>query len=175
MPTTAKYDPQSLETALQVLAANAGNSVSARQQLLERDIDVPESTLKYWRNHAHADRYAELLNTIAPKLEQAAAHTALGITLAASTLELDLIEGLREAHHNGDLSPKDMANALRNVSTTRGISTEKYLLLTGRPTSVTEHRDTGELMRALASLNPNLVIESTATDDTPPKPALVSD
>ncbi len=170
MPAVSKYDPQTVETALHVLAANQGNSVKASELLALQGTHIGSSTLTRWKNDNHAERYRKIQADRAPLLEAQAITTSLELVALYGTIEQRAAELLNEKLD--DLPPKELANTVSKLAVAKGINTDKALLLQGRPTSVTEHRDTTEIMRALQQLNPSLVVESTATDITPTKPAL---
>jgi hypothetical protein len=166
MPYGVPTDPQTVETALHVLAACGGNSRQAAEQLANQGINVHERTLRNWP-HQHADRYAEIRRTVAPLLEARAIATAYEVVDRAGEVEQILLEKIQAEADT--MNAKDAAAAFRNISTSKGINLDKLLILQGRPTQVTEHRDTTELMRALSNLNPSLVIESTAEEDKTPQ------
>jgi hypothetical protein len=59
---------------------------------------------------------------------------------------------------------KDPSAVARNLATVAGIATDKTLALTGRPSQIIEHRDTTEIVKALASMAPSVfAIDGTET------------
>jgi hypothetical protein len=122
---------------------------------------ISDATLRYWRLK-YADRMSELAKRHGPQLEQEAIQALQEAAAAATQGTLEAVDAARQEIRNG--TTKDAAATARNLATVVGITTEKALLLQGKPTSVTEHAGTRDVLTALARRIPGLVIDSTATE-----------
>jgi hypothetical protein len=164
MPTPAKrrrrlYNPTEIDAALAILAST-GSSLEASTHT-----GIPSRTLRTWKI-LHADRYAQIAEREAPKLEAIAARQAREIMIRAGETEHTLLDALNKRIHE-DAPTKELselAGTLQRVTTSKGINGTKLLELTGRPTQIVEHREGTDILRALASKVPGLVIDGTATE-----------
>jgi hypothetical protein len=163
--TRKRYSPTEIDAALAVLAAS-GSSLQASETT-----GIPDRTLREWKIE-HADRYREIQEREAPKLEAIAASTAREIIIRAGETEHALLDTLNQRIH--DQAPtkelSELAGTLQRVTTSKGINGTKLLELTGRPTQIVEHREGTDILRALGAKVPGLVIEATATEE--PQPTL---
>ena len=66
-----------------------------------------------------------------------------------------------------ELSARDTAGALRNVSVAKAVNIGKASAIRGRPTEVVSHRSLESLRRTLVAKHPGLVVDSTA-EELPP-------
>lgn len=148
--TRELYTLGEIDAALTVLAYQGANTHRA-----SRELGIPASTLRDWRNGAYRDRYREIAEREGPRLEAIAAQQATELILRSADTEHrihDLLDAATDPDHEA-LKPKDiteLAGALQRVTTSKGINTTKLLELTGRPTSVVEHRDPKQAAQALA-------------------------
>lgn len=149
MATPAKrrkrFSPVEIDSALAVLASS-GSSFQASEIT-----GIPSSTLRDWKVE-HADRYREIQEREAPKLEAIAASQAREIIIRAGETEHSLLD-LLNARIEGDAPTKELseiAGTLQRVTTSKGINGTKLLELTGRPTQIIEHRDPKQEAQALA-------------------------
>ena len=142
-----RYSPAERRQALLVLALNGGNTKRAAEFLKDAGNPVPQQTLSYW-TRKHADELEEVTREHAPKLEQAMAGQILRTALAAHEATLIAVEKAREQLEAGEA--KDPSTAARNLGTTAGILSDKYLTLTGRPTQITEHRSADQILANIA-------------------------
>jgi hypothetical protein len=174
-----EYAPHEIDTALTTLAFYGGNAQRASAEL-----GIPPATLKLWRNTSHADRYLEIQEREGPKLEAIAAGHAREIILRTAEAEHGILDRLSaddidpETGESLALTSKELselAGALQRVATAKGINTTKLLELTGRPTSIVEHRDPAETVNALAR-KLGIAIDGTATEipSAPPTRPLLS-
>jgi hypothetical protein len=159
--TRRVYAPSEIQAALTTLAFFGGNSLRTQERT-----GISASTLRLWRTTEHRDLYREIQEREAPKLEAIAADQALEVILRSSEVEHSLLDALASVAHDPEQSKtaSEIAGALQRTVTSRGISTTKRLELTGRPTSIVEHRDGNDILRSLGSRIPGLVVESTATE-----------
>jgi hypothetical protein len=83
--------------------------------------------------------------------------------LEAAQVSLKAIKAAEWQLYNG--TAKDPAAVARNLATVAGISTDKFLALTGRPSQIVEHRDSRDLVKSLAAMAPNVfAIDGTAEE-----------
>ncbi len=150
--------PTEIDKALAVLAYHGGNASRAGEEL-----GISRSTLHLWKTSTHRDRYLEIAEREGPKLEAIAAHQARALILRAGEAEHSLLSLLEDRIDEG-AAPKELgeiSGALQRVTTSKGINGTKLLELTGRPTSIVEHRDPRtEGLALLRDLG--ITIESTA-------------
>jgi transposase-like protein len=155
--TNVKASDVEVETALTILAANSGNiRRSARQ------IGMPPSSLKVWKNRFH-ERYLELVEENVPLVRNAVVEQSIEIATRAGELEQEAMEEL--AKQLGELSPKDLSNALRNVSVTKGVSLTHADKYQSPPAQPQENLDQAVILKELARLGVVKVIDSTASEE----------
>ncbi len=163
-----RYSLEDRELALRTLAL-AGNRYEAATALLNKNTtgnlqNLPKQTLWRWANEQYQDRYEEIRTEVSDQVAQRVANQAEEIALAAGALELQLMEDLAAKRH--DLDAKDVAGALRNVTTTKSLNIDKVASpIRGRPTIIHADRSAEEIFRALKALEPNLIIDSTAEEE----------
>lgn len=181
------YTPTEIDAALTTLVYFGGNAARASEAS-----GVPKSTLQYWKSGPHRDRYQELAEKEGPKLEQLAAQQARETILRAGDIEAQIFDVLharlneeeapepqREdftSDHLFDLATErwlkrgsskelsELAGTVQRISTAKGINGTKLLELTGRPTSIVEHREGNDILRSLGARIPGLVVEADATE-----------
>jgi hypothetical protein len=160
--TRRTYTPTEVKAALTTLAFFGGNTAKA-----STETGIAQQTLHDWRAKEHRDLYREIQEREGPKLEAIAADQALEVILRSSDVEHSLLDALSQVAHDPEQSKtaSELAGALQRTVTSRGISTTKRLELTGRPTSIVEHRDGNDILRSLGSRIPGLVLEANATDE----------
>lgn len=163
LESRSRYTPEQITTGLTVLALCGGDAARAEAQLAEQGTPVPKSTLKDWRETFHPERYREISHELAPRIEEQVVHLQREIATTASRAALKALALESERLDAGQV--KDAAASARNLSTVAGIATDKILSLTGRPTSVIEHRTVDESLKRLERLG--LVVDSTATELDP--------
>jgi hypothetical protein len=159
-----RYTQAEIDKGLTLIAHCAGSAQHASEMS-----GIPMQTLYDWKTKHHVELYRQIQEREGPKLEALAVNQAREIIVQAAELEKDLITQLAEQRYN--LKAGEIAGALRNVTTTRGISVDKVLQLTGRPTVVTEHRSGDDILRSLKTKLPGLIVNGTA-EELAPVPAL---
>lgn len=157
-----RYSPEEITHGLTCLATNGGNAVQAAEQLAQLGLDIPSRTLYYWRSELHPDRYRDICEEIAPQIEQRVVHLQRELAVRATNAALQAVDLEHKRIALGEV--KDAAASARNLSTVAGISVDKILSLTGRPTSITEHRTPEQAMKRLKTLHPGLFVEGTAEE-----------
>jgi hypothetical protein len=102
---------------------------------------------------------------LAPRLEALAVAELQAFVLQASETKLLALQKTHEALEGDAIPAKDLPAALKNIATAEAIGIDKALVLSGRPTSVVEHRSGAELVARLARLG--AVVDATATELPP--------
>lgn len=144
------------QRAFVALALAGGNSVKAAPLC-----GLGESTLRRWRRE-FAEEYERVRHELAPRLERVAVSEAYARVVELGELEALAIRKLQAAIEEDKIPARDLPSALRNITTSKAINVDKILALSGRPTSVVEHRSAGELVRRLAALG--AVVDGSATE-----------
>jgi hypothetical protein len=144
------YSVEDVETALTLLAFHCGNARKTSQALEAAGQPVRESTLKFWRSDRFAERYRQIENEELPRRYARIAERCESMADQAADMEEELLEQMpRQAP---ELSPRDTAGALRNVSVSKAVNLDKAALACGRPTEITATADVTELLRTASCL-----------------------
>lgn len=122
-------------------------------------MEVPFQTLHRWVTMDHVGRYEHLRHEVAPRIAEKVAVEAEDLARRYAEAEMATLE--KYGRELGDLKVGEAAGALRNLATSRGISTDKASVLRGRPAAIVEHKSQAEILRRLAELG---VIEGTAEE-----------
>jgi hypothetical protein len=140
-----------------MLAYCGGNARRASDQLATIGVQVPWATLRNWRYSQYTERYHEIRREHWREIERRNREEMPSLIRAMQDLEEQAVEQAREDLAAGKI--KDIGSFLRNATTSKAINIDKHSLLVGRPTSITEHRNSEDVLRSLASLGH---IEGTA-------------
>ncbi len=143
-----RYSDEEIELALTTLVLNCGNVARTVKALAESGFGLPESTLRYWRSDLYADRYRDLDEAEVPRRYGRAAESFEAVVARATAAENRLLDKLER--EEDQLPTRDVAGALRNVATTKGINQDKALLLRGRPTEIKATADVTDVLKSLA-------------------------
>lgn len=138
--------PADVIRGLSVLASCHGSAVKATKVLQERGEEIDNETLTAWRRR-YPIRYADLHDKISRDLEEAGIRHGRESILKLHEAEDLALEKTVEALKENKV--RDPAGTLQRLATTRGITTDKLMTLTGRPTQITENRSVDEIIRAL--------------------------
>ena len=132
------------------LAAWAGNVTQAHRTLLEEGLDIPPSTLKSWiRGGPHQEEYERIREETKNDLEQFQIRQLRQVAIRSTDVQMLAIEKAEAAlEANQDRQP---AQTAANLSKVTQVATDKLQLLTGKPTSITDHRDATEILRGLVA------------------------
>ena len=151
--TKSRYTEEQIETALTVLALCGGRARMAADQLAERhDLPIDESTLRWWRDKSHTDRYTQLAADQESKVRERVAAQCEQVMFAATAAELEALTQLRQAIARGDIPSRELPGAIRNLSTAKGINFDKAAAARDRPTAIVEYRAPDEVLSALKSM-----------------------
>lgn len=144
------YSEEETERGLLAVALAAGNTRRAARQLKAQGYPIPRGTLSKWITSTHPERYEHVRRAVLPRIREALAIEAEDLAREYAEAERLTLEKFRAELPN--LRPHEAASALRNLATSRGISTDKANVLRERPAQITERRDVGELLAALARM-----------------------
>lgn len=165
LESRSRYTPEQITAGLTVLALCGGDAARAEAQLTEQGQRVPDSTLQAWRDTFHPERYRDICTDLAPQIEARVVHLQRELAVRATEGALLAANLERTRIENGEV--KDAASSARNLSTVAGIAVDKILSLTGRPTSITEHRNADQVLGRLERLGLlKADVDSTATEVT---------
>jgi hypothetical protein len=167
-------EPVAMEFVFGALIAYADDE-DAKGFLEEHGYDVSVAKIRVFRNRvqnptdmqypAFQKRRAQL----APMLEAEVADDMLSNARRITKVESHCIQQLEEQAKLGEI--KDVSRVMRDISQVRTQSIDKRLALQGRPTQITEHRNTDEILAKLESMGvaQKVEAESTAVEesDTP--------
>jgi hypothetical protein len=169
------YDPEQVTTALTMVALAGGNCERAAGRLHEAGFHVHPSVLRYWRAN-YPNRYAQAAQDVAPQVEANVVHLHREIASQSAETVLKAIRLEERRLEHGKV--ENAARSAKDLSTAAAIAVDKVLALTGRPTSIHEHRTPEQAMKRLQTLHPGLFVEGTAeeiaSDEREQLPALSS-
>lgn len=154
------YDEETIRAGLTQVALAAGNDQEASDRLKELGTPVPRTTLQRWAEK-HSDRLDEIRAEVIPQIHRRLARRNEDLADRYAALEQQMIDRLTDELPN--LKPSELSTATKNLAVSKGIASEKALLLRGQPTSITKPTGADELLRKLASL---LNIDSDAEEIT---------
>jgi hypothetical protein len=141
------YTAEERTRALVCLASRAGNAAKTVRDLKEQGLDIPESTLRSWRD---TDEYETIRSKYGHKLEDFMVNELRERMVEQAEVERLALEKTRAALEAGDI--KDPARTMRDIAHAKSQNIDKLRVMTGRPTDITEHRSLDELVKALAAL-----------------------
>lgn len=154
-------------TMLTVLALYAGNaSLATRAIKEEHGWTVKPQTLRKWRTD-FADVYDEVRVAAGDHVSKIVSEAVETAQLAAMTERL----AIERTHADLEMGEcKDPARAARDLSNIKATNIEKFLTLTGRPTTITRVETPAELMAALVGdgvfkVNPAADAQGEAIED----------
>lgn len=138
----------------------------AVEMLAEQGVRTSVAQLDVIRNGGIAtrQRFEERRDELAPALEAIFANDLLDNARRASLITSIALDKTRELLERGKV--EDPARVARDLSQVMSQSVEKRLAVQGRPTQIVEHRDVGEIVRALEAMKVIQVVDSTAIEVT---------
>lgn len=122
---------------------------------------INERTLRYWRQK-YREEYDRIRRDLAPRLEQVVVAEQYAFVLEAGRAKRLALQKTMEALEADAIPARDLPGALKSITTAEAISVDKILALSGRPTSVVEHRSANDIVRKLAALG--AVTDATAVE-----------
>jgi hypothetical protein len=156
------YTDQEIEIGLRTLAEYNGRPSVAAQALEKRGVKIPRQRLSAWKDQ-YSDRYAQIREEELPKIRARAADAHMQMAQRAAELAGSALDRLEEELPS--LKGREVADALRNLSTVSGIHTDKAQALQGMPTAIVEHRTLKQLLRGLASKGVITLPESAVVEE----------
>ncbi len=164
------YSEEDVERGLVAVALAAGNTRQASRQLKAQGRSIPRGTLQTWTARVYAERYEFVRRAVLPRIREAMAVETEDLARAYAEAERLTLEKFRAELPN--LRAHEAASALRNLATSRGISTDKANVLRDRPAQITETRDVAEILSALRQLG--VTVEAPHGQPVPERKALPS-
>lgn len=159
-----RHDEQEIELGLTVLALSAGNCGRAARRLKqEHGVAIHRVTLSRWRD-AYASRYEEVRLERAPQIQERIAAATEEVALRGAELTMATLHEYEQ--HIGELTPRELSSAARDMSVITGVAVDKTLHSRERPivARTRETRDIGEIIRSLESLGVLHEIEPPVLD-----------
>lgn len=130
---------------------------------------IPASTLREWKQD-HPDLFDKLREDLEPQLVKRIAADAEMIVNRATAKELELLDAIDASQ----LSAKDAAGALRNVTTTKALNLDKVSSpLRERPSHVQHSQDIDGVVAKLwrmIGIKPEPITDAEVVDSTPVLP-----
>lgn len=141
------YDEETVRLAMTQVALCAGNCRDASQRMSELGAPVPQATIKAWTS-SRQSLLDELRAEVIPKINQRIARRAEDLAERYARIEEAMAQRLEDELDS--LQPKELSRSIKDVAISRGISTEKALLMRNQPMALERHQSAQELLRALA-------------------------
>jgi hypothetical protein len=148
-------DAEKRHRGLLALAACAGNARQA-ERLLRRTkspVKVTYKTLTRWRDE-EPDVYARLADEHGAALEAELIVDHREAALKAMEVMDEALDHTKEKLHH--MSAREASDVVHDMSRVVASSTKDLLLLTGRPTDISDNRGAVEIIRALGTRFPRL-------------------
>ena len=164
MPIT--HSEAQITEGLIAVIAWAGNCAAASRALKsEKGIVISAALLNEWIRGSHTAQYMELREKYAAQLEAQLIHEYRDVARQAVEVQRMALDRTRE--HLMENKDNDPSRTAANAARVAQAMTDKMLSLSGRPTSIREDRNLGEILRSLAAkgiieLPPDAVEESPA-------------
>lgn len=152
----ARYTEAEIEQGLHMLALRSGNSRAAAKELAKGGVKVSYSTLYRWQQD-QPERYQRIEEEVIPELYAGLARSNEAVAQQATDLEVKLLGKIDQATDAGELTAKDQAGALRNVSVTKGVAMDKATIARGRPTEIKATADVTQLIESMARRFPGVI------------------
>jgi hypothetical protein len=146
------YTDAEVQRVLYCVACWSGNVSAAVAQLKEEgDIAVPRPhTISGWIKGKHAELYGRIREQTIDQLERDLADRYRGV--AAQAVEATELGVEVARQHLAAGRERDPARAAANLALVATKTLQSYSLLEGKPTSITENRGIGEVLRSLIDL-----------------------
>lgn len=159
-----KQEEKDADTSMKVLAALSGDAKTAAAYLIEHEgIDTSPAKLMAQRKGKDFATYERYADEFAPRLEALLVREMREVAAQSLSLERKLMEKLDKQLTDNTL--QDPSRALQAVSKVKQTSVDKLLSLTGRPTSITEHRSASEIVKKLEALRVLIPIGEASEDE----------
>jgi hypothetical protein len=157
------YGAEEVTRALMQIVVDGGNVRRARENLIRDGLEIPESTLRVWKDDRHREQYRRIEEDHGRDLErQIVAVTQANVTRAAE-LEAKLIEDM------ADVPREQKPQALRALVDAKSKGTNQILALTGRsqpPARVNEFGQLLDILEAKGLVKMNVPRPAETVDGT---------
>lgn len=159
------FTPDQRDAALLAVIMSGG-----RVKQTARELDVNYETLRSMVDRNH-ERYEELQRKHGPELEaRAVANLQAFVARAEEAKFIALDASVAQIEAGESKSP---ANDLKNIAVAQGISVQKILELSGRPTQIVQHGGLAEAMARLRQLGATVEANYDVTSDATMLPSPV--
>lgn len=146
MSAPRDYTAAEEQAGLIALATFAGQAGPAARALKAQGLDIPESTLRGWKD-IKRDLYDELREKYGRKLEDEAVRTMRETLAYTQGVILKAVLRAEQRLDEGkDINPSETAARLSRVF---GTEADKLLAFTGRPTNPSGNRSPEDILKAL--------------------------
>lgn len=141
-----KYAYDDVMRGLAELALTNNAAEACRRLKDHYGLEVNQNTLSHWKQR-HPEDYQRIREQMATRIHaQIATEQEDLVNRYGKTLDR-MAERLE--NEVDEIAVRDLPGAIKSLSTSLGISTDKSLLLRSRPTSIVERRDPGEILREI--------------------------
>lgn len=158
---SSHYTTEEIEAGLLELACWHGNVKQAARCLNERGLEIPRTTLQGWKK-SHAERYEAIQAEVVPRVRDRLAQQYEAIAQRSAELALEGLDQFGE--QMTELPIKELAGAIRNISTSGAIGVDKASLLRGLPTEIRQTDSAEEVLKRLAQKHPQMFVDVTAEE-----------
>lgn len=148
--TGSQHTLEIIIKALTVLAYKAGNVSGTCKQLKEEGITVSATALTNWRDNEYAEDYKRIRQNFASKFEDEIALDMREIAGMGIAVQRRAIERADE-ELGRQTTAKDASQTALNMSRLVKDNVEKLLVLTGRPSEITDDRSARSAYNALVA------------------------
>ncbi len=149
----APFNQEEIDQALTAMVAYAGKAHTACKYLEANgapNLRVPTgATLMEWSRTTHWERYEQLREQWASKVEQSVSNDLRDGLRDAVEVQRIAVEKARERLEAG--RDDDPARSAANLARVAATNADKLLSLTGRPSQITESRNVNEILRSLVA------------------------
>lgn len=116
-------------------------------------------TIRHWRN-VHAERYEHIVANRARLIDQACIEEFRTIVQEAAEVTLIAVRAERKNLEAG--RTREPGQSALNMAKTAAQMADKVAMMEGRPTTIVEHRNADDILRALEAKG--LVVDATAEE-----------
>ena len=165
MSVTVEPEARVTEALIAVIAW-AGNIAAAHRALKAEGKNPPSyTTLTAWVRETHVDRYNELREKYAERLEQQLIHEYRDVARFSVEVQRLGLEKAQQRLLSGD--DTDPSRTAANAARVAQSMTDKMLSLSGRPTSIREDRNLEEILRSLVAKGVVHLPEEAVVEEPP--------
>lgn len=132
------------------MALASGNSRKAAEMLASQGLKVGSKTLWRWTNERHGEEYERIRRDVLPRVREHTAELHMELAEREIAMSHELIDRLDKT--KGEIPPRDLPGAIRNLDVGSGVHTDKARDLRGDPTVTVEKHSLQETIRGLEDL-----------------------